>query len=78
MDAIVKLSKKIANDSLQERQKTEPTHRYYTRPHRINVVQVIHNGKYLETSPRQVPPPELVSSGLPALRQFESIRAIEA
>ncbi len=76
MDAIVKLRKKIANDSLQERQKTEPTHRYYTRPHRMNAVPLIHDGKYLET--HQVPPPELVSSGLPALREFESIRAIAA
>ncbi len=62
MDAIVKLHKKIANESLQERQKTEPTHRYYTRPHRMNVVPLIHDGKYLETSPRQMPPPELVAS----------------
>lgn len=44
----------------------------------MKVVQLIHNGKYLETSARQVPPPELVSSGLPTLGELESIRAIEA
>jgi len=41
----------------------------------MKVVSLIHDGKYLET--HQVPPPELVSSGLPGLQQLESIRAIE-
>jgi NAD(P)H-quinone oxidoreductase subunit K len=77
MDAIVKLRKKIANESLQENQQKEPTHRYYTRPHRMKVVSLIHDGNYLNNSARQVPPSELMSSGLPALRELESIRAIE-
>ena len=66
MDAIVKLRKKIANESLQERYKTEQTHRYYTRPHSMKVVPPIHDGNYLESPERQTPAKELVEAeGLP-------------
>ncbi|MEG4046533.1 NADH-quinone oxidoreductase subunit NuoB [Microcoleus sp. Pol17_C1] len=71
MDAIVKLRKKIANESFQEQALREPTHRYYSRPHRMKIVSPIHEGKYLETSARQVPPKEIASSGLPTVQQFQ-------
>ena len=66
MDAIVKLRKKIANESLQEKQLTEQTHRYYSRPHKMKVVTPIHDGQYLETPARKVLPQEIAqSTGLP-------------
>jgi NAD(P)H-quinone oxidoreductase subunit K len=71
MDAIVKLRKKIANESFQEEQKRQPTHRYYSRPHRMKIVSPIHDGEYLKTSERQVPPPEIASSGLPTIQQLK-------
>ncbi|MEG4224752.1 NADH-quinone oxidoreductase subunit NuoB [Microcoleus sp. N9_B2] len=71
MDAIVKLRKKIANESFQEEQQREPTHRYYTRPHRMKIVSPIHEGKYLKTSARQVPPPEIAPSGLSRFQLVE-------
>src|SRR6476620_8438587 len=38
IDAIIKLRKKIANDSIQERANLLTTQRYYTRPHQRKVV----------------------------------------
>jgi NAD(P)H-quinone oxidoreductase subunit K len=71
LDAIVKLRKKIANESIQERQELEQTHRYYSRPHHMQLLPLIHDGKYLEAPARQAPPNELTSSGLPMLEQAE-------
>lgn len=48
MDALVKLRKKIGNDSLQERDQLEQTHRYYSRMHNAKLVPSIHDGQYLE------------------------------
>lgn len=53
MDALVKLRKKIGNDSLQERDQLEQTHRYYSRVHTARLVPSIHDGRYLESSDRQ-------------------------
>uniref|UniRef100_A0A832H518 NAD(P)H-quinone oxidoreductase subunit K n=1 Tax=Oscillatoriales cyanobacterium SpSt-402 TaxID=2282168 RepID=A0A832H518_9CYAN len=66
MDAIVKLRKKIGNDSLQEREKAEQTHRYYSRMHEMKIVPAIHDGQYLEAAERQAPPKELAeANGIP-------------
>jgi NAD(P)H-quinone oxidoreductase subunit K len=35
LDAIIKLRKKIANESLQERHLTVQTHRYYSATHKM-------------------------------------------
>ena len=59
MDAIVKLRKKIANESLQERQVTEPAHRYYSRPHGMSLAAPIHDGRYLDTPERQTLPVQM-------------------
>ncbi|MGI0484677.1 NADH-quinone oxidoreductase subunit NuoB [Pantanalinema rosaneae CENA516] len=48
LDAIVKLRKKIANETLLERSQTEQTHRYYSRLHPMVAVPTVHDGKYLE------------------------------
>lgn len=66
MDAIVKLRKKISNESLQERAKTSQTHRYYTIPHRMKPGSPILTGEYLRSSSREKPPQELVEAmGMP-------------
>lgn len=66
LDAIIKLRKKIANESLQERYITEQTHRYYSTTHKMCVVDPIFTGKYLQDGKRSSPPPELVAAtGMP-------------
>lgn len=62
IDAIIKLRKKIANDSLQEKQNTQQTHRYYSTTHKMKVVEPILNGQYLRSSKREIPPQELPPS----------------
>ncbi len=66
IDAIIKLRKKIANDSLQERGNLQQTHRYYTRTHQMKPVEPILTGKYLATETRQTPPKQLTEAiGMP-------------
>ena len=60
MDAIIKLPKKIANESIQERGKIQRTHRYYTTTHKMKPVPPIFTGEYLRAPSRQQPPKELV------------------
>jgi len=66
-DAIIKLRKKISNETLQERDglRTQ-THRYYSTTHNLKVVDPILTGKYLQTGTHETPPPELVEArGIP-------------
>lgn len=66
IDAVIKLRKKIANDSLQERANLQQTHRYYTRRHNMKPVPPILTGQYLVTESRQVPPKQLTEAmGMP-------------
>jgi NAD(P)H-quinone oxidoreductase subunit K len=66
MDAIVKLRKKISNESFQERHLTEPTHRYYCHSHQMRIVPTIHDGRYLDASERQAPPEAIAqAAGFP-------------
>jgi NAD(P)H-quinone oxidoreductase subunit K len=55
MDAIVKLRKKIANESIQERSQTAQTHRYYSCTHNMKIVPESHTGQYLRSPERQEP-----------------------
>jgi NAD(P)H-quinone oxidoreductase subunit K len=66
-DAIVKLRKKVANESIQERSAMmEQTHRYYSTPHNLKAVEPILSGKYLQSATRQAPPLELAEAmGMP-------------
>lgn len=60
VDAIIKLRKKVANESIQERAtKLEQTHRYYSIPHNLKPVEPILTGKYLQSPTRQQPVKEL-------------------
>lgn len=65
-DAIIKLRKKIANDSIQERGIIRQTHRYYSTTHSMKPVPAIVDGVYLQASTRQAPPRELAEAmGMP-------------
>ncbi|MBJ7901269.1 MAG: NADH-quinone oxidoreductase subunit B [Cyanobacteria bacterium RI_101] len=62
-DAIIKLRKKVANESIQERHRlNQQTHRYYSAPHRMKVVEPILTGKYLQMETYQTPPAALGSA----------------
>ncbi len=76
-DAIIKLRKKVANETLQERAvMVEQTHRYYSTTHNMKVVEPILTGKYLQSETWQNPPKELAQGmGMPvkeALQEAES------
>jgi NAD(P)H-quinone oxidoreductase subunit K len=76
MDAIIKLRKKISNESIQERGKIKQTHRYYSTTHNMNRVSPISvTGQYVTAPSRQNPPQELTEAmGMPippALRSAE-------
>ncbi len=53
MDAIIKLRKKIANQSLQERSHASQTHRYYSCTHNMKIIPQSHTGQYLKGRERQ-------------------------
>lgn len=67
MDAIVKLRKKVSNESIQERGLVqEQMHRYYSTPHNMRAVEPILTGEYLQSQTRKHPPKELAQApGLP-------------
>ncbi|GAB1538937.1 hypothetical protein NUACC21_16020 [Scytonema sp. NUACC21] len=66
IDAIIKLRKKIADDSIQERHRARQTHRYYSTTHKLKPTEQIHTGQYLLSDTRVAPPKELTEAiGLP-------------
>ncbi|HEY9704333.1 MAG TPA: NADH dehydrogenase subunit K, partial [Allocoleopsis sp.] len=65
-DAVIKLRKKVANESMQERSQLNQTHRYYTTTHNMKPVDPILTGKYLQSATRQNMPQELMEAmGIP-------------
>jgi NAD(P)H-quinone oxidoreductase subunit K len=66
-DAIVKLRKKVANESIQDRtSKTLQTHRYYSTTHNLKPTEPILTGKYIQDQARYNPPKELTEAiGMP-------------
>ena len=74
IDAVIKLRKKIANDSLQERGQLQQTHRYYCVKHNMKVVEPILTGQYLQTSDRKAVPKELAEAiGMPVSPALQAI-----
>jgi NAD(P)H-quinone oxidoreductase subunit K len=66
IDAIIKLRKKIANDSMQERSLIKQTHRYYSTTHNMKQTEQILTGKYMQSETRFTPPKELTEAiGMP-------------
>ncbi len=56
-DAVIKLRKKVGNESILERTKTEQTHRYITLDHQMNLVFSENTGEYLsKTSNNAITP----------------------
>ena len=47
-DAVIKLRKKVSNESVLERNKSEQTHRYFTIEHKMNLVFSENTGEYLK------------------------------
>lgn len=76
IDAIVKLRKKVANDSIQDRAaKTEQTHRYYSITHNLKPTAPILTGKYIQSATRVAPPPELAQAmGMPVPAALEATK----
>ena len=74
-DAVIKLRKKVSNQSIQERATTvEQTHRFYSTRHNMKVVEPILNGTYLQSETRNAPPKELAEAmgiPLPAIESAE-------
>ena len=66
-DAIIKLRKKVSNESIQERATVnQQTHRYYSTTHNMKAIAPILTGKYLQVATRQTPPLELTEAiGIP-------------
>jgi NAD(P)H-quinone oxidoreductase subunit K len=78
IDAIIKLRKKIADESMQERDQIKQTHRYYSTTHNMKVVEPILTGKYLQSTTRQAPPKELTEAiGLPVQPALQSTQKEE-
>lgn len=82
IDAIIKLRKKISNESIQERAAVQQqTHRYYSTTHSMRVVAPILDGKYLQSQSRQAPPKELQQGAempiSPALEQTKETEEVE-
>jgi NAD(P)H-quinone oxidoreductase subunit K len=66
IDAIIKLRKKVADESMQERGKLKQTHRFYSTTHEMNLVPEILTGKYLQSETRYTLPKELTEAmGMP-------------
>ena len=47
-DAVIKLRKKVSNESVFERNKSQQTHRYFTIEHNMNLVFSENTGEYLK------------------------------
>ena len=75
IDAIIKLRKKISNNSIQERGQIQQIHRYYSTTHNMKMVDSVLTGKYLQSETRTTAPKELTEGmGMPvspALQQTE-------
>ena len=78
-DAVIKLRKKVANETLQERAAmVEQTHRYYSTTHNMKVVEPILTGKYLQSATWQNPPKELTQGmGMPVKEAIQEVQSEE-
>ncbi|MFW6732486.1 MAG: NADH-quinone oxidoreductase subunit NuoB [Synechococcus sp.] len=52
-DAVIKLRKKVGDESISERRRCEPTHRYCSVEHRLTSVEPIIDGRYLRAESQQ-------------------------
>ena len=71
-DAVIKLRKKVGNESIMERRNTEQTHRYLTVEHNMNIVFSENTGQYLNKKSEK----SIESSNLEQIEE-DSIKKIE-
>jgi len=78
-DAIIKLRKKVANESIQERGTVQSqTNRYYSTTHNLKMVKPILDGKYLRNEFLKNPPAELAAAmGMPVNSALETSKENE-
>jgi len=78
-DAVIKLRKKVANETLQERAlMVEQTHRYYSTTHNMKPVPQILTGQYMKSQTRQAPPKELAQAmGMPITEALQEAQKEE-
>ena len=55
-DSVIKLRKKVGNESISERPKTKQTHRYITCDHEMNLVFSENTGEYLNKTETNIIP----------------------
>lgn len=78
IDAIIKLRKKVADESIQERGEYQQTHRYHTITHKMKPVDPILTGQYIRSEARKNPPKELTDAmGMPVPPALQSARKQE-
>nr|WKT06173.1 30 kDa subunit of NADH-plastoquinone oxidoreductase [Interfilum sp. SAG 36.88] len=62
IDAIVRLRKKVAQESLSQKNSSQQEHRYHTTRHHFASSLPVHTGVYLQSETRRAPPRPLSSS----------------
>jgi len=73
-DAVIKLRKKVANESITERSKITQTHRYLTIPHKMKRVESQVNGQYLKAKTQLIAlNPSLSEDFEQSLREVQQI-----
>ena len=78
IDAVIKLRKKVANESVSERSLIEQTHRFSTVKHEMKPVAPILTGEYIRSDARSVPPKELTDAmGMPIPPALQATAAQE-
>ena len=53
-DAVIKLRKKVGNETILERAKAQQTHRYFTVDHKMNIIFSENTGEYLNKKNKNV------------------------
>ena len=61
IDAIVRLRKKVAQESLSQKESSQQEHRYHTTRHHFASSLPVHTGVYLQSETRRAPPRPLSS-----------------
>ena len=73
-DAVIKLRKKVANESITERSKITQTHRYLTIPHKMKRVEAQVNGQYLKAKTQLIAlNPSLSDQFDPSFKEVQKI-----
>ena len=73
-DAVIKLRKKVANESITERSKITQTHRYLTIPHKMRRVESKVNGQYLNAKTQLIAlNPSLSEKFDQSIKEFQKI-----